>query len=296
MDSASFLSLNNFDLAVLAIIFLSTLIALIRGFIKTAISVVGWITSAYIAMKFYFILVPIVGKYILLDSFAAVLSTMALFIISSIIIAIINNVFYLAFAEFCGGLLDRSIGMLLGFVRGCALVSIIFYIIVLLMPQIDLTRNGQENYLKIGAAPKWAKGARSIILLNRGADIVEYFVPQDLERKLKIVLLKEESDIHRSRDRNKAEQALSADEKIALILNLVPKKVLNIIPGDALIMLQDSSAPIENRIKVLKDITQAYQDYMSEDDSQLSSEDINKRNLQYYETLSRIEELVAANN
>lgn len=296
MDSASFLPLNNFDLGVLSIIFLSTLIALIRGFIKSSISVIGWIISAYIAMKFYFILVPIVGKYVLLDSFAAVLSAMTLFIISAVIIAIINNVFYLAFSEFCGGLLDRSIGMLLGFVRGCVLVSIIFYVVIMLMPQLDFSRDGQANYLKIGAAPKWAKSARSIMLLNRGADMIGYFIPHDLKRKLKIVLLKEESDIHHSRERNKAEQALSMDEKITLIINSVPRKALNAIPGEALIMLQDSSAPVANRIKVLKDITQAYQDYMSEDDTKLSSEDINKRNLQYYETLSRIEELIAANN
>ena len=250
-----------------------------------------------IALKFYFLFVPIIGKYIAFDALAAVISAFAMFLISAVIIAVVNNIFYLAFNGFCGGFLDRSVGVLFGFIRGCSLVSFGFYILLMFMPHANLTINGQTDYAKFNTAPQWAKSSKSIILLNRGADIIGEFVPKDFERKLKHVLVKEHGGVPANAE-NKTEVGMSSpvQDRITQVLHSTPADVLNSMSGDKLIMLQDADVPLHQRAKILEDIKQAYKEYINDREENLTSEEINKMNLKYYETMGVIDSVVKESN
>ena len=227
MSSVGFLTLSNFDFAILGIVLVSSLIAFIRGFIKSAISLTGWVVSIAIGLKFYFLLMPIVGKYVAFDALATVISAFALFLISAVIIAVINNVFYLALTGFCGGFLDRSVGVLFGFIRGCSLVCCGFYILIIFMPQAHLTADGQIDYSKFNTAPQWVKNSKSIILLSKGADIVGSFIQTDFERKLKRVLKGEDENVSGGKEiKSSMVASMSIQSKITQVSSINPRRCI----------------------------------------------------------------------
>ena len=57
-------NLNNLDYVILAIIFVSALIALNRGLIKEVLSIVGWVLSTIIIVYLLPPMLPFVKKYI----------------------------------------------------------------------------------------------------------------------------------------------------------------------------------------------------------------------------------------
>lgn len=295
----SFFSLNNFDFLMLGIVGASTFFALIRGFIKSLISAIGWVASMAVGMKFYFLLEPIVSKYIALGVVAAVIAGIVLFLITSIIIAIINNIFYIAFESISGGLLDRSIGILFGFIRGCLLVSFVFYILLLMMPQLG-TKEGPD--LKDSPSfssvplPSWAKKSKTILLLNKGSAVIDDLIPLDFKRKLKAALSNGGATKQETRaiiDKNQ-ELSSSADldeEPIITILEDLPKEVLNKIPQESLLLLQDKLSEPKEKVMVLEEISREYKAYMANEETTaaLSQEALDEKNAEHYKLMSMIE-------
>ena len=299
----NFLSLNNFDLLILGLLGSSVIFGLARGFIKSFISLTGWIVSMGIGMKFYFLLEPLVSKYITFSVLAAVVAGITLFLVSAIVIAIINNIFYIALDSICGGLLDRSLGLLLGFVRGCLLVSFMFYILLMIMPQLNAIDQDkiEEEHLTHSSnqVPLWAKGSESILLLSKGAAFIDEFIPIDFERKLREALLAEKTGaIERGLTNSTPEYLKSPKDNkdntnrdsISTILNFLPKEVLNKLSQDDLILLQDKSAKSKEKVKILENISKEYQQYIDEEDTEhLTRDELNKRDLKYYKHMSIIE-------
>jgi len=303
ISDMSFFSLNNFDFLMFGIVGFSVLFGLVRGFIKSFISLSGWIVAMIVGMKFYFLLEPVVSKYISLGIVAAVIAGITLFLISAIIIAIINNIFYLAFEALCGGILDRSLGLLFGFIRGCLLVSFIFYILLMIMPQLNVK---DKDALKVESPtssavkiPAWARNSETILLLNKGAAFIDEIMPADFERKLKEVLSTEEKahedekeETYRARSKLSAATVTDLSEgSVSAILGSLPEEVLKKIPQDDLVLLQDKVTSSKEKAKILEEISKEYQDYVSSDDAaeDLSKDEIDKKNLEYYRLMSMIE-------
>lgn len=113
------------DLIVLSVIVLSVVISLMRGFVKEALSLTGWLLSLWVAMSFSSGMAELFGSSIKDPTLRLLAAFVSLFILSLIVAAIVNF-FASQFVQRAGlSGVDRTIGGVFGFLRGILLVTII---------------------------------------------------------------------------------------------------------------------------------------------------------------------------
>ena len=113
------------DFIVLGIIVISIVVSLMRGFVKEALSLAGWLVSLWIAMSFSSGMAELFGSTIKDPTLRLLAAFISLFILSLIAAAIINF-FATQFVQRVGLTgVDRTIGGVFGFLRGILLVTII---------------------------------------------------------------------------------------------------------------------------------------------------------------------------
>ena len=126
MDSLSF---QYFDLTLVGIITLSGAVAMFRGFIQEALSLVLWIFAFMASMFLVEYLDPYISEYIVnpeLRRMASLFTIFALIIFTGgFVIKILRNLIHWSGM---GGL-DRVLGALFGCVRGIILIVVIYLIL-----------------------------------------------------------------------------------------------------------------------------------------------------------------------
>ena len=124
------------DFIVLGIIFISIVISLMRGFVREALSLTGWLTSLWIAMSFTSGMAELFGNAIEDNTLRLLAAFVSLFILSLVVGSIIN--FFATNLIQRAGLtgIDRTIGSVFGFLRGILVVTILVMLLGLTpMPQ-----------------------------------------------------------------------------------------------------------------------------------------------------------------
>lgn len=113
------------DLIILAIIFISVVVSLLRGFVKEAFSLAGWLVALWVSMTFSSGMAELFGKSIVDPTLRLLAAFVLLFILSLVVGAIVN--FFASQLVQKTGLtgIDRTIGGVFGFMRGILLVTII---------------------------------------------------------------------------------------------------------------------------------------------------------------------------
>jgi membrane protein required for colicin V production len=115
------------DFAILAIILLSALISLVRGFVREAMSLVGWVAAIWISITFAggFSELGIVKSSITDVTLRLMVSFLALFVMTLIVSGVIN--FFSVKLVQRTGLTgtDRFLGVVFGFIRGALLVIVL---------------------------------------------------------------------------------------------------------------------------------------------------------------------------
>ncbi|MCQ0990437.1 CvpA family protein [Jiella marina] len=140
------MSVTLLDAILFAIMLVSALLAMVRGFSREILSVVSWLVAAVAAFMFYDLLTPYAAEYIANRTVAMAASAAAIFIVTLIIVSYIT----LRIADFIIdsriGALDRVLGFLFGAVRGLLLVvvAMLFF-----------------NWLAPENQPEWVAGAAS---------------------------------------------------------------------------------------------------------------------------------------
>lgn len=154
----SFMTVTLLDAILFAIMLVSALLAMVRGFSREILSVVSWLVAAAAAFFFYKPLTPYAAEYIASDTVAMVAAAAAIFLVVLIIVSFIT----LRIADFIIdsriGALDRTLGFIFGAVRGLLLVvvAMLFF-----------------NWLAPENQPDWIAGARSKPFLdNLGQQLV----------------------------------------------------------------------------------------------------------------------------
>jgi membrane protein required for colicin V production len=130
-------SLNGADWAILIVIGLSTLLSLLRGFIKEALSLVGWVLAFVIALLFADRLAYLLSASIEDTTGRYLVAFAGLFVLTLIAVALLAKLLQ-SLVEFAGlGGVDRVLGMGFGFARG---VFLVLAAITMLRPTLQLER------------------------------------------------------------------------------------------------------------------------------------------------------------
>lgn len=138
-----------FDGIVLAVLFISSVLALLRGFTNEVLSILAWVVGALAALWLFPYATPFFRSMISPGWLAAVVAALAIFIAGYVLVA----AFTLRWADHLLALhdqaemLDRTLGFLFGLARGLLIVTVAYLFFAWLVPnpadQPDWIRNAR---------------------------------------------------------------------------------------------------------------------------------------------------------
>lgn len=117
--------MNWVDYAILGVVLVSAVVSLLRGFIKEALSLTGWIVAIWVALAFASRLSEMLAGLISSPSLRIVVAFTILFIVTLVLAALVN--FFASQLVKRTGLTgtDRVLGMFFGILRGAVIVAVL---------------------------------------------------------------------------------------------------------------------------------------------------------------------------
>ncbi len=131
MDASS---LTAFDIGVLVVIGLSTLLAFGKGFATVALSLGAWIGAFAAVIVGHTAVEPYMQDIVSPPELANIISVVALFFVTLFVLKIVGGFIGSAIKNGPIGFLDRSMGALFGLVRGMVIVSLLYFGFVKIFP------------------------------------------------------------------------------------------------------------------------------------------------------------------
>ncbi len=151
------ITLNVFDLGVLAIVGLSALMAFFRGFVREFLSLVGWLGASIITLRALptvsKMLEPHIPSPVIANGIASVLLFFGCVLIFSIISGFIIKVLKPGAKV---GLFDNLMGLCFGSARGILMIAIGYHVMTVVITEKDYPKAVKDSY----AAPHIAKVAK----------------------------------------------------------------------------------------------------------------------------------------
>jgi membrane protein required for colicin V production len=174
------MSFNLFDFLLLMIVLLSILMAFHKGFIKSTLSLAGWIIAIVFTYRFYPYLEPMLLKYVS-GITSLILGYVGVLVACLIFFAIFNYVVAAIFREAVGSAPDKLLGCMLGAMRGCLLIVVFFACYTAISGILN------ETYVKnddIERFPEPIRDSVSLPLLLQGEHLFLEFVPESFKQAL----------------------------------------------------------------------------------------------------------------
>jgi membrane protein required for colicin V production len=190
---------NFVDIVVLAVIALSTLLALGRGLVKEVLSVFGWIGAA-IGTFLIFIYVPqvrdLARKQIAEPLLADIATAVGLFVILLIVLGFFNHAISSRVHGSALGPLDKSLGLVFGLVRGVVLVALAH------MAMTDWFMPSKEQ------RPDVVNQARTEPYVEMAAAYIKSLIPQELKDRAGSILDQGSQAVEQGKELNDTLQKL----------------------------------------------------------------------------------------
>ena len=158
------------DLVLLAVMLISGLLAMVRGFMREILSIAAWGAAALVTLFAFQKLLPTAKTYFNNDTVASVVVVAGVFIGTLIIVSIITVRISDMILDSRIGALDRTLGFLFGLARGLLIVVVAFLFFSWLVP--DKQR------------PDWVTGAKSRVVLQGTGDWLMALLPDDPENTI----------------------------------------------------------------------------------------------------------------
>ena len=130
------MTLNWADWTIIAIVGVSGLISLLRGFVKELLSLVSWAAASFVAIAFHERLAAVFSRWIDTPSIRTVLAFAALFFLTLLIGALINWLVHQFVVGAGLGAVDRILGMAFGAARGLLIVLALVMLLPMALPQM----------------------------------------------------------------------------------------------------------------------------------------------------------------
>jgi membrane protein required for colicin V production len=151
------------DIIVVTIIGLSALFGFLRGFLREVLSIGSWILAGLATWFGMPYLRPFARQYISHELIADVATGIAIFLVVLVVASVISHMITRSVRASSLGALDRSLGILFGIARGAVIVSVALLIV--------------DNFYAPDNRPQWLKDARTLPVVQVGADFMRQFVP-----------------------------------------------------------------------------------------------------------------------
>ncbi len=178
------------DGLLLAIMFISAILAMIRGFVREVLSIVSWVAAAAAAFLLYDRVLPYTQQYVSQELVAIGVSAAVVFLVTLLVVSYITMRISDFVLDSRIGALDRTLGFVFGAVRGLLLV------VIAMMFFNWFAQPADEQ-------PQWVLNAKSRpVLLSIGERLVG-FLPEDPEKAI----------LERMRDGNLPGSGASAPEE-----------------------------------------------------------------------------------
>jgi membrane protein required for colicin V production len=158
------------DIIVLAVMLLSGLLAMIRGFMREILSIAAWGTAALTTLYAYQKLLPSAKAYFNNDTIATIAVVAGVFILTLIVVSIITVRISDMILDSRIGALDRTLGFLFGLARGLLIMVVAFLFFVWLVPDKQ--------------QPEWVRNAKSRVMLQGTGDWLMTLLPDDPENTI----------------------------------------------------------------------------------------------------------------
>ena len=163
MDS---LPINLADLIVIVVLLVSGVFAFVRGFVHEVLAVASWVGAAFVTLYAYPLVQPWVLGVIAVEFIASLLTGVGLFLVALVLFSVLTRVLSNRIQHSSLGALDRSLGLLFGFLRGAVIVVLVWLALGYMVTE--------------GDRPAWIQEARSRPLVERGAGLLLTLVPPEL--------------------------------------------------------------------------------------------------------------------
>lgn len=157
------------DIVVTIVVFLSAMLAMVRGFSREILSVGSWLAAAAAALavaRWDNPLTPIVKTYVENDQIAMIATIAIVFLVILVVVSIITMRISDFIIDSSIGALDRTLGFIFGAARG-----VLLFVVAI----------GMFNWLAPEAQPEWIASAKSKPFLDRMAKSLIDVLPEDIE-------------------------------------------------------------------------------------------------------------------
>ncbi len=205
------------DVALIAIMLISALFAVMRGFTREVLSLAAWVIAALAAWWAINTkeLTDIARAYIAQEKVAVLATGGVVFLVVLIVMSIVSVRIGDLVLDSAVGAIDRTLGLFYGLVRGLLLVAIAYMFYVWLIPA-----DRQED---------WVTKARTLPLIRATAEFVNGFLPPDIANDIGNKLAKEAALTNKAGKGDKGGPAYDRSDKTHLD-NLIESQQ-NKVPG-----------------------------------------------------------------
>jgi membrane protein required for colicin V production len=114
------------DAAALAIVILSALFSMVRGFVREVLGVFAWLGAALAAFRFYPLVQPYVDSVLPMKNLVVYASMGVVFLVTLIVLSIVSAVIGGFVRDSALSGLDRSLGAVFGLVRGAVIICLAY--------------------------------------------------------------------------------------------------------------------------------------------------------------------------
>ena len=186
-----------FDIIILTIIAISSLSGLYRGIINITINLLGFIGSIIAAIFLYPYVRLLSSGYVDNDLVTSLASGITAYIISLIAFTFLASKIALLFDGSRKSIFDRSLGLIVGVIRGILCSLILFSIIAIFTTRTYIEAENIEDlifHLSFDKYPEWLKNSITTLHLEKLLKSSPSTLPKEILHSVKIPWLKKNRD------------------------------------------------------------------------------------------------------
>src|ERR1700721_1143816 len=152
------------DLILVGVMFISAVLAMVRGFMREILSIAAWVLAALATLYSYAKLLPYAKSYVNNDIVATAAVVAGTFLLTLLVVSVVTVRFSDMVLDSRIGALDRTLGFLFGLARGLIIVTVAYLFF---------------DWL-VKTPPSWVANAKSLSALHWVGDELKSVLPDDL--------------------------------------------------------------------------------------------------------------------